>query len=161
MESGACGGDRESLAIEGRFHFAAAAEEKQAQEASAAASGVKRIGLWDFSSEPRYLGYITAEGPDNSFFLRAGYLVRTSEAADVTVAFRRASHPTGLVFHGANVETPVEAEYTAPETERLHHQVACPKVKRGIHPTFCESCPYWANGTGLWLCTFRRRTVSS
>ena len=158
MASGACGGDRGGLAIEGRFHFANAAKEEQAEEASAAAAGVKRIGLWDFSDGPRYLGYLTAEGPDNSFFLRAGYLVKVDEAADVTVAFRRSAHPTGLVFHGANVETPVEAEFTYPAAERLHHQVACPKERRGIHPILCESCPYWANGTGLWLCTYRRRT---
>ena len=159
MERGACGGDCGGYAIEGRFRAEAAAEETSAEEASAgvAGSGVKRIALWDFSETPRYLGYITAEGPTDSFFLRAGYLVRTDAAEEMTVSFRRSAYSTGIVLHAANTETPVTAEIDFPEARSLHHQVACPKAKRGINPIFCERCPYWENGTGLWSCTYRRR----
>ncbi len=70
MASGACGGDREDYAIEGRFCVAAAAAETQDEEAAPAVETgrSRKITLWDFSSSPRYLGYITAENLALSFF---------------------------------------------------------------------------------------------
>ncbi len=158
MASGACGGDREDYAIEGRFCVAAAAAETSDEEAAPAVETgrPRKITLWDFSEAPRYLGYITAENPAPSFFLRAGYLVRTEETDVPTVAFRRSADSTGLIFHGAGIETPVTPEEAAPEETFLHHQVVCPKAKRGIDPTLCTKCPYWENGAGLWACTYRR-----
>lgn len=160
MERGACGGDCGDYAIEGRFRAEAAAEDASTEETSSgvAASGVRRIGLWDFSDGPRYLGYITAEGPTDSFFFRAGYLVKTDETEETTVSFRRSAYSTGIVLHAANTETPVEAKINLPEARMLHSQVACPKVKRGVDPIVCVKCPYWENGAGLWSCMYRQRT---
>ncbi len=85
------------------------------------------------------------------------YIYTYMESKDVpTVAFRRSADSTGLIFHGAGIETPVTPEEAAPEETFLHHQVVCPKAKRGIDPTLCTKCPYWENGAGLWACTYRR-----